>query len=182
MSDIEKMITAVIRREGGYVNHPADRGGPTNYGISHNALSHHLGRSASQSDVEQLDQAVAREIYRQTYYLAPGLDQLPELIQEFAFDSAVNHGPKQAVLFVQRSCNLLGAKPPLREDGLMGDNTRRAAKTAAQRFSARLVRTLLAERRNFYFKLVEAKPSQQVFLKGWLNRLAEFDDGDTRIV
>ncbi len=182
MSDIENIITAVIRREGAYVNHPADRGGPTHYGITQRTLSRYLGRAVSISEIENLDQSLAREIYREKFYLAPGLDKLPEPIQEFVFDSAVNHGPKQALLFVQRSCNLLGAKPPLREDGIMGDNTRRAAATAARLFCARLKRTLLAERRNFYFRLVEAQPSQQIFLKGWLNRLAEFDGGDTRIV
>ena len=31
---IEQMIDDVIRREGGYVDHPRDRGGPTNFGIT----------------------------------------------------------------------------------------------------------------------------------------------------
>ena len=28
------LVEALIEREGGYVNHPADKGGPTRYGIT----------------------------------------------------------------------------------------------------------------------------------------------------
>lgn len=31
---IDDLIDAVIDREGGYVHHPADRGGPTRWGIT----------------------------------------------------------------------------------------------------------------------------------------------------
>ena len=34
MTNIDELIDDVIEREGGYVNHPADRGGPTNWGIT----------------------------------------------------------------------------------------------------------------------------------------------------
>ncbi|MFX9027564.1 glycosyl hydrolase 108 family protein, partial [Acinetobacter baumannii] len=32
--DITPLINAVIDREGGYANNPADSGGPTNFGIT----------------------------------------------------------------------------------------------------------------------------------------------------
>ena len=32
--DIDQLIDELIAREGGYTNHPADRGGPTRYGIT----------------------------------------------------------------------------------------------------------------------------------------------------
>lgn len=43
MKTVDEMIDAIIRREGGYVNHPADRGGPTRYGITMATLSEELG-------------------------------------------------------------------------------------------------------------------------------------------
>ena len=35
---VEHIIKEIIRREGGYVNHPNDRGGPTKYGVHRNTL------------------------------------------------------------------------------------------------------------------------------------------------
>ena len=32
--DVDELIDELIEREGGYVNHPADRGGPTKFGIT----------------------------------------------------------------------------------------------------------------------------------------------------
>lgn len=32
--DVDKLIDALIEREGGFVSHPKDRGGPTRYGIT----------------------------------------------------------------------------------------------------------------------------------------------------
>ena len=32
--DVDALIGGLIEREGGYVNHPADKGGPTCFGIT----------------------------------------------------------------------------------------------------------------------------------------------------
>ena len=32
--DVDELIDELIEREGGFVSHPADRGGPTRYGIT----------------------------------------------------------------------------------------------------------------------------------------------------
>ena len=175
MPDINQMIDDILRREGGYVNNPADRGGPTKYGITQKTLSNYVGHMVLASDVENLSEDVARDIYERNYYVAPRIDRLPVEIQPFIFDCAVNHGPRQAVKFVQSVCNQAGYQPPLSVDGAMGPNTRRAAEWAQQQMGPLFLKALLEERRNFYRLIVNARPSQAVFLKGWLNRVDEFE-------
>ncbi|HLT01266.1 MAG TPA: glycosyl hydrolase 108 family protein [Geminicoccaceae bacterium] len=178
---VEQMIDDVIRREGGYVDHPRDRGGPTKFGITQSTLSRHLGRPASADDVRVLTPDVAAEIYRRHYYEAPGLDLLPPRVQPFVFDAAVNHGPGRAIRFVQEVCNAAGFGP-LAVDGVCGPRTAGAAAAAERAMGDWFLAALVEERRNFYLALVERDPGQRVFLNGWLNRLAEFDVPLERLV
>lgn len=71
------MINDVIHREGGIVDHSADRGGLTKFGIIQRTLTCYLGR--------KLSRELAAEIYRRAYYLEPHLDTLPESIRAFLF-------------------------------------------------------------------------------------------------
>ena len=178
---VEQMIDDVIRREGGYVDHPQDRGGPTRFGITQATLSRHRGRPASAAEVRRLDRALAAEIYRRAYYEGPGIDALPARIQPFVFDAAVNHGPGRAIRFVQQVCNAAGFGP-LAVDGRCGPGTRRAAAAADRAMGEWLLAALVEERRDFYLAVVERDPGQRVFLRGWLHRLAEFDVPMDRLV
>ena len=175
MLDINELIDNVLRREGGYVNHPQDRGGPTKYGITLKTLSNYIGRVALVAEVENLSEDLAREIYERNYYIAPRIDRLPNEIQPFIFDCAVNHGPRRAIKFVQSICNQAGCDPQLTEDGAMGPATRKASEWAQQEMKEVFLKALIEERKNFYLIIVKNRPSQQVFLKGWLNRVKEFE-------
>jgi lysozyme family protein len=175
MPSIDEMINDVLRREGGFVDHPSDRGGPTKYGITIKTLSSYIGRAALRSDVENLSEDVARDIYERNYFVGPRIDRLPADIQPFIFDCAVNHGSRTAVKFVQSVCNEAGYQPPLDADGAMGPNTRKAAEWAQESMGGFFLKALIEERRNFYHMIVAARPSQEVFLKGWMNRVNEFD-------
>jgi lysozyme family protein len=178
---VERMIDDVIRREGGFVDHPLDRGGPTNFGITKATLSRHLGRPASTDDVRRLSRTLARRIYRREYFEAPRIGQLPTRIQPFLFDAAVNHGPARAIRFLQQVCNAADLGQ-LAVDGVCGPLTRRIAAEADRVMGDWLLAALVEERRNFYLALVERDPGQRVFLEGWLNRLAEFDVPAERLV
>ena len=175
MISVEQMIDDILRREGGYVDHPADRGGATNFGITHQTLSNYYGRAVLKQEVMDLDEDVARDIYERNYFVGPRIDRLPSSIQPFTFDSAVNHGPRRAIKFVQSVCNQACYEPVLSVDGAMGPNTRKAAYWAEQEMGEYFLKALLEERRNFYRLIVQARPSQEVFLKGWMNRVDEFE-------
>jgi lysozyme family protein len=60
----DAILAAILRREGGFVNHPADRGGPTHYGITQATLQAWRGRAVSEEDVRALSVEEAKAIYR----------------------------------------------------------------------------------------------------------------------
>lgn len=170
---IEVMINDVLVAEGGYVNNPYDRGGPTNYGITLSTLSKFLQRAATVEEVKKLDIQTARDIYELRYYRAPRIDKLPEFIQPFVFDSAVNHGPRRAVKFVQEICNDAGLGP-LTVDGLMGPKTKAVAEACYETMREWMLVALVEERQMFYVNIVLNNETQMQFLKGWLNRARAF--------
>jgi lysozyme family protein len=78
-------------------------------------------------------------------------------------DAAVNHGPGQAIRFVQQVCEAAGFGP-LAADGHCGPRTRGAAAEADRIMGDWLLAALVEERRHFYLALVERHPEQRVFL------------------
>lgn len=104
--DIDILIDEVIAREGGYSNHPADRGGPTRWGITQ-AVARAHGFADSMCDFPRAD-AVA--IYRARYWDGPKFAFVAELAPRIAaelFDTGVNMGPAVATGFLQRALNAL---------------------------------------------------------------------------
>lgn len=175
---IDDLIDDVIRREGGYSNHPADRGGPTRYGITER-----VARDAGyQGPMASLPRSVAAAIYRDLYWQRPGLDRLaeqaPQLAEEM-FDTAVNMGAGVAVAFLQRALNALerGSEgAPLALDGTLGPQTlgvlRRFLQARGATGEKVLIRAVDSLQGAKYLALAEKRPANRAFLFGWLaNRL-----------
>jgi len=122
MNPIDTILDEIIRREGGYVNHPADRGGPTNFGITAQTLGswRKLGRPATAAEVQALMEAEARAIYRQQYITDPGFESIthPALLH-LLVDSGIHSGPKRAVQWLQTALGVTA-------DGVIGPKTRAA--------------------------------------------------------
>lgn len=166
MTDAD-IIDAILAREGGYVDHAADRGGPTNFGITIGSLALYRGHPVTPSDVRLLTEAEARLIYLHDYIQRPGFDRIFDMaLKALVVDMAVNHGPGRAVRLLQRA---LGVK----EDGVLGDETAAAANAAGPSLRAKVC----AERVRFYGQIIAGDPTQSVFAAGWLNRAAGFIEG-----
>ena len=169
---VDELLDEVIAREGGFVHHPADRGGPTRFGITQAALSAWLGRPATVDEVRQLDEETAREIYVARYLAGPRIDTLPSEIVPQVFDMAVNHGPRRAVRILQEVLGLAGWRVDI--DGVVGPQSRKATFEAQEAMGPFLANAIADQRASFYRRLVAADPSQRVFLRGWLNRAEAF--------
>ncbi len=172
-SNVEQMIDDILRREGGFVNHLSDRGGPTNFGITMRTLaSWRSPAPVDLSHVRNLKIDEAREIYRSNYFSGPKLDKLPTAIQPLMFDMSINHGPASAIKLLQQVLNDSGQ--PCDIDGGIGDETLRCAKGASTAMGKALINALVARRVHLYRQIVAGDESQRVFLAGWLNRANEF--------
>lgn len=165
MSDaIDDLISKVIEREGGYVNHALDRGGPTNWGITQATLSDWRGFPATDFHVRTLSQAEARLIYRERYF--NGLEGVTDpKVLEFLFDYAVNSGTGRAVKALQ---SVIGTTP----DGAWGPKSAAALKAVPDQSA--LYWPLVCERLDNFLRIIGRDPSQAVFAAGWANRIKPF--------
>src|SRR5207248_3340967 len=122
-----------------YSNHPADPGGPTNFGITIQDYRKYLKPDATASDVRALKLEQAKAIYRSKYWNVMRCDELPAGIDYCIFDYAVNSGTGRAPKVLQR---VLDA--PV--SGRMDDATARLAKT---RDAKKLIAAICDERLRF---------------------------------
>lgn len=175
---IDELIEEVIDREGGYVDHPADRGGPTCWGVTQA-----VARQQGYGDLRRLPRQEAATIYRRLYWLRPGFDQVasraPAIAAEL-FDTGVNMGPRVSTNFLQRALNALnrGATdyPDMALDGRIGPATLAALDAFLARRGARgetvLLKAIEALQGERYVALAERRPADEAFLYGWLaNRI-----------
>nr|WP_237219868.1 glycosyl hydrolase 108 family protein [Sphingomonas arenae] len=175
------MIDALIDREGGFVNHPADRGGPTRYGITE-AVARAHGYAGAMACLPRQD---AEAIYRRLYWTRPRFDEVasraPRVAAEL-FDTGANMGPGVAATFLQRALTALnrngGDYMDLVPDGRIGPRTLNAldAFLAVRGSSGEIVllRALEALQGERYLRLAEKRPANEAFLYGWLaNRIGE---------
>ncbi len=168
-STLSHLITALIEREGGFVDHPDDLGGPTRWGITLKTLSDWRQMPCGKMDIKYLLQAEARDIYTAMYWERPGLDRLDTLdispvVVEMLFDTAVHCGPTRAIKLLQRA---IGCKP----DGHLGPIT---ATCAARLDGPHLAALFMGERVAYLGRLIRRLPRQAVFAAGWMDRMREF--------
>ena len=150
----ETAFERLIGHEGGYVNHPDDPGGETNWGITLRT-AREAGYSGS---MRELTRAQAKEIYRTAYWARARCDEYDGAIAFQVFDAAVNHGIGNAIRFLQRATGVA-------DDGAVGPVTMAAIK--AMTVTDVLAR-FNAARLTFYTNL-STWPS---FGRGWARRIA----------
>ena len=177
--EIDQIIDGVIDREGGYADHPADRGGATRWGVTEAVARAHGYRG----EMRAFPRSDAVTIYRRIYWARPGFDRLAERAPAVAaelFDTGVNMGPAVAVAFLQRALNALNRGASDYPDIVPGPRIDDATVASLTEFLARrkpngeavLLKALEALQGERYLDLAERRPANEAFLYGWLaNRL-----------
>ena len=168
---IASILGSILAIEGGYVNHPDDPGGETNYGIT-KATARSYGYNGP---MKELPKDLAKKIYKDWYITKPKLDQVLELspaIGHKVIDTGVNTGTRKAVQWLQHGLNILSRNgkdyPKVSEDGAIGPQTINAFKNLQKArgtvSSCELLMKLLdMQQAEHYVSL-----NKDAFIIGWL--------------
>jgi lysozyme family protein len=176
MTKFDKAFKYVILNEGAQSNHPSDRGGLTNWGITHGrAREHRCLLHPAGIDIRNVDLNVAKHIYLEDYWFFEGVES--EQIAIKLFDLGVNFGPKTAIKLAQETINSM-SNSDLKIDGVLGKLTAAAINILpVQEFLDQLeyhvddrywaiIYNSLVEK----FGKREVDSTQAAFGKGWLRR------------
>lgn len=149
--NFQKAFESLIGNEGGYVDHPQDPGGETNWGISKRAYPH--------LNIKLLTKEAAMDIYYRDFWTPLEGDNFKYSIAFEMFDAAVNHGILKSLMLVQQAVGVA-------DDGHIGPMTRSAIRSMDQND---ILLRFNAYRLKFYTKLSK----WDSFGKGWVNRVAD---------
>lgn len=154
----KECLAAVLKYEGGYVNHPKDPGGATMKGVTqgtYNAWRKQQGLPSR--PVKQIEQSEIEAIYRNGYWDVVKGDELPSGLDLAVFDYAVNSGPGRAIRHLQA---VLGVP----QTGSMNQATLEAAKKNSGAWAQ------LCDKRLGFLKRLG---TWTTFGKGWGARVAD---------
>jgi lysozyme family protein len=142
-------VDRILEREGGLTNDPQDPGGVTNFGITQ--------RDHPELDIVHLTRAEAIAVYKAEYWDACGAARVPQPIDLYLFDAAVNQGVGRAIRMLQIAVGVSA-------DGIIGPVTLDAlAQIGINEAAARFM-----VQRTLHYLSLSTFPT---FGRGWLKRL-----------
>ena len=173
--------------EGGYANHPSDKGGETYRGIARKRWQDWEGwqivdRLKTESDFPQnletdpdLGNLVVK-FYHDNFWTAINGDAIQQ--QEIAdelYDTGVNMGTGFAVKILQNSLNILNKNQQLykdiAEDGKLGQGTLGAISALLGTRKLELLLKVMNVAQGCRYMSLLQDPSQEAFALGWFNRV-----------
>lgn len=165
---IDRAIEHVLLNEGGFVDHPDDPGGATNWGITERRA-----RDAGYTgDMRDMTREWALAFYRSEEVFAPGygpLFEISETLGTEVLDSAVNCGAPTASRWLQESLNALNRDglPDLITDGKCGDKTIARARLLPPNDILRLIKLVDSLQGAHYVSISNSNRRLRAFTRGW---------------
>jgi Glycosyl hydrolase 108 len=160
--EYHRIMTFVLQWEGSkFTDDPADRGGPTRYGVIQVRYDQYRkAKKLPTQSVRNITRPEVDEIYS-TYYWVPvqGWRFHPS-VGAAVMDFGVNSGPSRSIKYLQRALS----RP---QTGKLNEGDIAAANAQNH---LKLAQRLIADREAFLRGIVNGNPSQGKFLRGWLNR------------
>lgn len=174
----QDLIDMVLRHEGGYSNNANDKGKETYCGISRvyhpqwqgwDIIDKNKPLKTNQKVNSAELLSFVYDFYLSKFYNPLKIDSIENLsISGHLFCHGVNAGIASAVKIAQKAINNI-YKANILVDGKIGNITLSwLNKKTKQR---ELIDEIITLRKNYYESIVRNKPTQLVFLKGWINRV-----------
>lgn len=149
------LVDRVLAHEGGYVNHPSDPGGETNFGITKRTAK----ENGYSGEMRAMTREQAVEIYRTAFWQRYRAGEMPEAVAFQFLDACINHGYGNAARMLQRAAGVA-------DDGMIGNLTLAAVSGMPEND---LLLRFNAERIRFFTKL----STFNTFGRGWMRRVAD---------
>lgn len=165
MADVNKLRPFILKWEGGFVNDPDDLGGATNKGVTLGTYKQYKANKKlpepTIEDLKNISDEEWTEIFKKMYWDRWKADKInnqsvANLLVDFVWGSGVNG--------IKRPQKVLGVKV----DGLVGDKTLSAINNAEPK---ELFERLKQDRIAFIDEICKARPANEKFRKGWMNRI-----------
>lgn len=179
MTRLQQALAFTEPFEGGFSDNPLDAGGATNKGITFATLKDASARllghthdpvfdgTVTMNVLKNLTDAEVEDIVTVEGFWPDTLEIIDISVAIKAFDLAFNLGIRSGFKLLQIAVNTVVGRQLIAVDGCLG--TASTAAITAQDPKL-LLTTLVAGAVEHYDAIVALKPSQSVFLKGWLRR------------
>lgn len=169
MAKIELLAPKILKWEGGFVDHPLDRGGPTNKGITIGTYESYCRKKGyprpTIERLKNLSDDEWMEILRTLYWNRWKAD---EINNQSIANLVVDWVWASGVYGIKYPQEILGVSV----DGFVGVKTLSVINNYESQ--KELFKKLWNRRKKHFEDIVKRNPSQKVFLRGWLNRLNDF--------
>lgn len=141
--NFQKALKFVRPAEGGYVNNPDDKGGPTNKGVTQKVYDEYRRvKKLKTQSVQYITDDEATDIFYKNYWLKAGCHKMSYTFAVLCFDTAINNGI-----------------------GVIDDFLK--ASEYKNPYKYLLVRIF------YYLHIANNHSNQRQFLRGWLNRMED---------
>ncbi len=99
--NFDEALKAILKHEGGFVNHPKDPGGMTNLGVTKKVWEEWVGHAVDEKAMRALTPETVGPMYKKKYWDAVKGDEMPDGLDYLMFDFAINAGPGRAIKTMQ---------------------------------------------------------------------------------
>ena len=170
MANAAELVPIIKKAEGGFSNHPLDKGGATNSGITIGTYRHYCKlkgkKTPTVTDLKRMSDDEWLDVFKTLFWNPFRADEImSQSIANICVDFGWASGTVTAIKHIQ---DVLGVK----RDGIVGSVTLNAINGWPNQEE---LFNLIKNKRKWHFDRIVAKnPSQKVFIRGWYARLALF--------